>query len=402
MTPASLPIAWSPDDGLAQDVRAASGPLEPVAFLDRIAAERAADAWLDLVQRSGEENPFFEPDILLPALRHFDRGGKVRIAMVAGRGGRLSALAPVRQGRLGRVSRALRVWTHDFGPLGAPLLDAAEAEQAASSLIAAAGRSALVMPYLPTKGAAAKAFRHAAGDGERTVQWLGVEKRAAIDRMASGPTDLRKALPTKRRKELARQMRRLGESGDLTFTTVRDTPDVRNAFEEFLKLEASGWKGRHGTALASDPHRLAFARDVVFRRSGEGGCHISALRLDGQPLAMLISFLGRSTVATWKIAYDERVARFSPGAQLMLEVGEHFLAAPEVQRVDSLATADHPMIDHLWSDRLALGTMVIAPERAGVVFRTGITTFQWEQRLRGLARRARDRLGRARNRETNS
>ena len=56
----------------------------------------------------------------------------------------------------------------------------------------------------------------------------------------------------------------------------------------------------------------------------------------------------------WKIAYDESFARFSPGVQLLLDVTHMLLDDPAVARADSCATADHPMIDHIWRERLAL------------------------------------------------
>lgn len=400
MTQNSIPLSWSP---LAGNAEAPSGAaLEPVAFLDRAAAERVGDAWLDLARRAAEENPFLEPDILLPALRHLDPAGRVRVAMVAGRGGVLTGLAPVLRRPLGRLAPGLSVFVHEFGPLGAPLLDAVEAEGAAASLLASQAGRSVQFPFLPRQGAAAAALLQAAAEAERPATWATETERAMVDRLASGSADLRRELPTRRRKELARQMRRLADMGRVTITTVRDAPAVRHAFEEFLKLEAGGWKGRRGTALASDPHRIAFARDVVFRRSGQGGCHVAAIRLDGRPVAMLVSFLGTATVATWKIAYDERFARFSPGAQMMLEAAASFLAEPNVQRIDSLAAADHPMIDHLWRDRLAVGTLVVGPARGRALYQLGLAGLRMEEGLRTAVRRLRRALPRTSNMENAS
>jgi hypothetical protein len=50
--------------------------------------------------------------------------------------------------------------------------------------------------------------------------------------------------------------------------------------------------------------------------------------------------------------------------QLTLDVTEQLLARPDVLRADSCATADHPMIDHLWRERLALADLMIAPSAA--------------------------------------
>jgi hypothetical protein len=62
----------------------------------------------------------------------------------------------------------------------------------------------------------------------------------------------------------------------------------------------------------------------------------------------------------WKIAYDESVARFSPGVLLTLALTEELLEDAAVAHADSCATADHPMIDHVWRERLPLCDRLIA------------------------------------------
>ena len=61
----------------------------------------------------------------------------------------------------------------------------------------------------------------------------------------------------------------------------------------------------------------------------------------------------------WKIAYDESLARFSPGVQAMMELTEALLADDAVAFANSCATPDHPMIDHLWRERLAMTDLMI-------------------------------------------
>ena len=100
---------------------------------------------------------------------------------------------------------------------------------------------------------------------------------------------------------------------------------------------------------------------------------------------------GRSAF-TWKVAHDERFARFSPGAQIMLEAGRAILAEPGIERIDSLATAAHPMIDRLWRDRLSVGTLVIGPAGGSAVFNLGLAAARAEIAARAAARTIRRRL----------
>jgi hypothetical protein len=79
-------------------------------------------------------------------------------------------------------------------------------------------------------------------------------------------------------------------------------------------------------------------------------------------------FSSGDTAWCWKIAYSEGVARFSPGVQLLLDLTASLLAQPKPARVDSCATADHPMIDHIWRERLPLHDRLIALRPSAVPF----------------------------------
>ena len=108
-------------------------------------------------------------------------------------------------------------------------------------------------------------------------------------------------------------------------------------------------------------------------------------------IAGLVSLISGDAAVTWKIAYDEGYARFSPGAQVMLDAPVA-LAARGVRHVDSLATPGHPLVDHIWKDRGTIGTLIIAPAGGWVRHRLGLALLSAEMRARGAAKRLRDRL----------
>jgi CelD/BcsL family acetyltransferase involved in cellulose biosynthesis len=356
-------------------------------------ATAIAGEWADLAARAVEDNQFFHPDVALPAAACLRTG--VRLAVVRSADGRLIAAAPVTGDRLGRIAPATRVWSHDYGPLGVPLIDPAATDAAVAAFveqIAPAGGS-LVIPDLPLGSPIAAAFQRMAMLAGRPVDVVHPYRRAMLRRSAG---DLRATLAARRRKEFARQMRRLADLGEVVVESVAEPARVRARFEEFLVLEAAGWKGRKHSALVSSEGTLSFARAMVRARAESGHARIDSIRLNRRPIAMLVSFVAGSTAWTWKIAYAEDFARFSPGAQLMLEAPRHLFADGKVERIDSLASADHPMIDHLWPDRLAIGTLVIGPKpgslRATALHRIGLAAFRAEATARALAHRLRARL----------
>ena len=355
------------------------------------AIARLLPEWAAIANRAASDNLFFHPDFALPAIAHLGRD--VAVATISRPDGRLAALAPFTRTRLGRVAPAARLWSHDYGPLGMPLIEEGAIEPVAAALIDGlapdgSGRSVIV-PDLPLEGPVAAALVSAALRQGRRVDILDRHSRAVLDRPLAGTIDLRAALPPRRRKEYGRQMRRLADLGVVSMETISEADQMATGFEAFMALEAAGWKGRQGTALLCSEATVAFAREAVANRAAAGGVRIDAITLDGKPIAMLVSFVAGTTAFTWKIAYDEAYARFSPGVQMMLDVPAMLFADPAVMRVDSCAAADHPMIDHLWPGRMTVGTLVLGPPGGSVLHRIALAAARAEIAARAAVRRLR-------------
>ncbi|BCP55292.1 hypothetical protein K32_39090 [Kaistia sp. 32K] len=358
------------------------------------------------VDHPAEENPFFAPALLTAALDHL-ADGKVELVLLAGDDDAAIALAPIHPTRLGRLVPAVAVWVHSLGPLGTPLLDAGDPDRAAAGLIAAMdgaapGRRILEFPYLPLAGPIVGTLQLQARLQGRPIAWIGTHQRAILRRNPGDGTGLLPAIAPKKRKELARQFRRLAELGSVTTGHTNEPEAVLAALDEFFALEASGWKGRRGTALALRPQEKAFAIAAVTEAARTGDVAIDAIRLDGRAIAMLISFRAGASAVTWKIAFDEAYARFSPGVHVMLQASERLAGEAGIDCIDSLAVADHPMVDHLWPDRLEIGTLVIGPKGGSLAYRLGLALARLEIRARPIVknriREARKLVGTARAR----
>ena len=168
-----------------------------------------------------------------------------------------------------------------------------------------------------------------------------------------------------------------------------------SALGDFLTLEATGWKGRAGTAARDHAEIRTFMETAVGKLAGEGKAQLARLFLDTRAIAAIIVLRSGDTAWCWKIAYDESRARASPGVQLLLHVTKTLLDDPRVARADSCATPDHPMIDHVWRERLALADRLIRVgpgNRAGFALACALETAR-----RGAitaAKRARDLIRR--------
>lgn len=171
---------------------------------------------------------------------------------------------------------------------------------------------------------------------------------------------LERGMSSKRLKKIDRQRMRLARLGTLAYVRGEAT-QVKAAAEQFLAIEANGWKGARGTALLNDPGLTTFARSMTRLLTRAGKCRIDSLELDDEPIAMGIFLTSGRHAFVWKVAYDERYAAFSPGVQFMVDFMRRQSADPAVDRTDSCAIPGHPMIDRLWPDRLDLADILVAP-----------------------------------------
>jgi hypothetical protein len=134
--------------------------------------------------------------------------------------------------------------------------------------------------------------------------------------------------------------------------------------EAFLDLEASGWKGKEGTAMKNLPADAAFFREATRGAFERGQLLMLGLFLDGRPIALKCNFLAPPGSFAFKIAFDESFAQHSPGVLLEMANVEHLHGARPVAWMDSCAVAEHFMINRLWRERRAVQTLLVATGRA--------------------------------------
>lgn len=308
-------------------------------------------AWDDLVTAATEPNPFYERWFLTPAIAHLqpDDGARM-IAIWKGR--ILIGLLPVTaHGKYGRAPiRHVENWAHYHCFYAAPLVRSGQENafwQAALALLDAADWAPgfLHLTGLDAAGPvlhALKATRRAdiVHRSERAML------QSALPPTAYYETHIRK----KKRKDIGRLQSRLREEGDVRFEVLSDDAALESWIDDFLALEAAGWKGREGSALGANPGTAAFFREAVRGAQRERRLEILRLTVDGRPIAMLINFLTPPGSFSFKIAFDESYARFSPGVLIQIE-NLRVLERSEIAWMDSCAAEDHPMINSLWAER---------------------------------------------------
>lgn len=356
-----------------------------------------------LTNRALEPNIFFSGRFLAPAMpRLEDR--VVRLMLLRDEDesrSRMRLLLPFSVEKPGFSVGAsiIRAWANPFGPLGTPLLDREEAAETLDNLLEALGRpdaglpGILVLPDMRLNGPVAGLIRAVAIGRNLSVVETDKAERPFLESTLDADDYLSQAVSRHHRHEMRRQWRRLSEHGEVSYMVARQPEEVRYHLEEFLTLEDSGWKGRRRTAMVADRYRAAFAREAINSLAETDSVRIHSLALDGEAIASMIVFISSGEAWTWKTAYNEVWARYSPGKLLVDRLTEWHLDDLNIQRTDSCAMPDHPIMSRFWTERESMGTMVIglSPSRDRDV-RQVATQLHIYRNTRNIARLLREKI----------
>jgi CelD/BcsL family acetyltransferase involved in cellulose biosynthesis len=127
-------------------------------------------------------------------------------------------------------------------------------------------------------------------------------------------------LSASRRKSLRRKERKLEALGELTFSVERVRDDLDEQFDEFVRLEGSGWKVRAGTALCLDERQRERLRRFVGAAAVREDVRFARLCVDGQPIAGELAVVSDGHLWALKGGYDESYRAYSPGLLLELRL----------------------------------------------------------------------------------
>lgn len=386
-------VAWPAPDvshAATRSGEAASPASLSVSRLDLAAYGGMHDAFASLAARALVANPFMSPAAVLASSIGFDPSDII-----------ILAIRPIGQedALVGAwvLRRTRDLWSGGAAVLEAPprplyechsgpVLDAACAGEAMRALIDHIAAS----PDLPRLVRATAwprsldallphgAHLTPAESWQRAV--LGPAPDVDAERYLKGA--MGKAL-NKRRSKLVE----LGRLGVVATETARGHAAIP-AFEDFMALEARGWKGRAGTAIALRPADRDYMRRMIAAFASRDTVALDRISLDGQPLAIGVMIESGPGNLFWKAAFDESHARFSPGALL------HVAATQRLFR-EGRPSLDSGMMEFTtpanlpWSESTAMARVTIdcgsglagIGTRAGSALRFALRRLQ--RRMRG-------------------
>lgn len=262
-------------------------PDQPVILEARVlsSCSEIVEAWSHLAARALEPNPFFEPGFLLAAAQHLVAFRDVTVLLAwqgAGEGPqrRLLGFVPVfsRQGFF--LPDALLGLGDRRVASGAPLLDRQRAPAVIEAFLAPRRQrlidgQGLVLRAIDRDGPLAATLREISGNGAPGGLSVTFLMTGGHPPGASGPAAV---APT-------------GADG-LKLVEPRTQAALRDAVEIILAMEASGERGRTGTATLQNTREVGFLRAMTRNLARSRQCRVGLLMQGDQPLAGAI-LIGR-------------------------------------------------------------------------------------------------------------
>lgn len=336
-------------------------------------------AWRDLGARAIEPNPFYEADCVIPAALHQRNGAQIQLA-VAEEGGRFLACMPVwstltSKVRYPVVTSSVRRMQY----LGTPLVDPSATPDALATILSGlaaqrrlhSGRL-LLLEIATADGPVAGMLRAAADQLAFPVTLLDSYERGLLRRRPDAAYD--QIHSSKARYNLRRQRRLLSEHFGGSEVRVVDRGSDPSAVDDYIALEASGYKNRTGVAMAGVPGEPEWFTDMCRRLSAAGRLHILSLEVSDQTVAMEIWVRGGEGLFLIKISYDEQYAEFGPGVLLQTAAMQEFHDHTDAQWIDTCTSKGNEILLRLYPERRQIESLFIVLGRS-VIDRAAVRAF---------------------------
>jgi CelD/BcsL family acetyltransferase involved in cellulose biosynthesis len=116
-----------------------------------------------------------------------------------------------------------------------------------------------------------------------------------------------------RSRTISQEVRKLSRQGTIRLEDYRGGADLPEKMALFFRVEASGWKGEQGTAIACHPTATRFYEELAAEAAAQGWLRLYLLYLDGHCLAANFALCIGRIIYSEKIGFDHAWSRFSPG-----------------------------------------------------------------------------------------
>ena len=132
------------------------------------------------------------------------------------------------------------------------------------------------------------------------------------------------SLQSRRRYDFRRARKKAEKEGKITVKIMcPEYKDLSSHLEAAFTIEASGWKGRKGSAILKNERLQHFFETYAGLACKERKLRLCFLHIADDPVAMQIGVQYANRFWVLKIGYDEKWGKCSPGMQLAYETMRH-------------------------------------------------------------------------------
>lgn len=280
------------------------------------------------------DSPLLGPEWTLRALQSFCAEPRLQIVES---GGRLRSLIPVAAVRDRWCTRlefpgASRL----FEPADAVYADEAALETACRQLLDVA--LPVVLHRIPAEGPFHQSFRSMAKG--RGLLRDSARSAAPVLLLEGDWESFLQGVSSRRRSDLRRAARKLEALGRVELEVHAPTAEqIDTLVDAFAEIEASGWKGRSGTALATSVPHGRFYRAFLRDMAADHRARVYFLSAGGLRVASMLAAEWNGRLWVLKLGYHEAHAKASPGTVLVWRVVEYAYAA-RLQAIEFLGVAE--------------------------------------------------------------
>lgn len=251
-------------------------------------------------------------------------------------------------------------------PLGTPLVTTTGGREAAACLVKGlseqaerVGADLVIMDWVGNDGPTAQLLRDVAAHATHPLLEFESWERALLRRRSGDDGQYWLRRVGKHRLRTIRQHRRHLDAALETSLGLRKRVD-NAAIDEFLRLEASGWKGHRpdGLAFRRQEGPARFFDEVCRRYIDEGRLWFISLEAAGSPIAMICFVRAGEGEFAFRTAYDEEFARFGPGVQLFVDAMDDFARRTDACWLDTCSAPGNEHLLGLFPDRHAMATFM--------------------------------------------
>lgn len=360
---------------------------------DLTPADRAR--WAVLSARAGAANVFAQDWFMDAALRHAAGESEPLLAVVCEPHGPWLGVMPlIAQPKFGRWPVPVwRGWMATNQFLGTPLVAPHAADLFWETLLRMlderSGRQVLFhfTQFAPDDPVNAALIDHCARTG-RDLQIVDQFTRPAwLPGENAGWQPSGKA--RRRLDSLHRRLER--DCGPVTVSLMSADEPCDVWIDDFLALEATGWKGAGGSALACDRGNAALFRNVIERGHANGSARLAKLQAGGRTLAMSSWFESGNRGYGFKMAFDESCRCHAPGQLLMREIVSR-ISADGGMLFDTCTGKDASCYRQFWPGErtIADAAIAIGSPRGRLRFSALMQARSAYGAVKGLARKVRE------------